>query len=290
MSAISLERPATRSNLLSGRPMRRRWLLTIVGTLIIMVMLFPLYYTLVASLQPSSTFLANTPGLIPTHPVFSNFSLAASTIGPNILDSLIVSVGVVVLTLLRSLPAAYGLARFRHKALSVVIMILLLAQMVPGISLTIAFFSLFHRLHLLNSFPGLILADSTYAVPFAVLVLRAYLGSLPLAVLEAAKLDGCGQAGMLVRIVLPMSLPGVIAVGLFSFLAAWGDFLFAFTLNAGGSVEPVTLGLYKFVSNFTADWGAISASVLLAAIPSGVFLILAQRWIASGLRAGALSN
>ena len=108
--------------------------------------------------------------------------------------------------------------------------------------------------------------------------------------LEAAELDGCGQARMLVAIVLPMSLPGVIAVGLFSFLAAWGDFLFAFTLNAGGSVEPVTLGLYKFVSNFTADWGAISASVLLAAIPSGVFLILAQRWIASGLRAGALSS
>ena len=290
MSAISTERPVTRSRLWSGRPMRRRWPLTIVGVLIIMVMLFPLYYTLVASLHPSSTFLANTPGLIPTHPVFSNFSVAASTIGPNILDSLIVALGVVVLTLAISLPAAYGLARFRHKMLSLVIMVLLLAQMVPGISLTIAFFSLFHRLHLLNSFAGLILADSTYAVPFAVLVLRAYLGSLPLAVLEAAELDGCGQARMLVAIVLPMSLPGVIAVGLFSFLAAWGDFLFAFTLNAGGSVEPVTLGLYKFVSNFTADWGAISASVLLAAIPSGVFLILAQRWIASGLRAGALSS
>ena len=82
MSAISTERPVTRSRLWSGRPMRRRWPLTIVGVLIIMVMLFPLYYTLVASLQPSSTFLANTPGLIPTHPVFSNFSVAASTIGP----------------------------------------------------------------------------------------------------------------------------------------------------------------------------------------------------------------
>ena len=87
-----------------------------------------------------------------------------------------------------------------------------------------------------------------------------------------------------------MSIPGVIAVGLFSFLTAWGDFLFAFTLNAGGSVQPVTLGLYKFVTNFTADWARSSASVLLAAIPSGIFLILAQRWIASGLRAGALSN
>lgn len=268
---------------------RRRWPITVVAVVIMAVLIFPLYYTLEVSFQPSSTILASSPGLIPLHPVLSNYRLAAGTMWPNIEDSLIVSGGVVGLTLLIAVPAAYGLARFWSRFVGLIVTVLLVSQMVPAISLTIAFFSLFHRLHLLNSAPGLILADSTYSVPFSILVLRAFFSSLPGPVIEAAEVDGCGQLRTLVSIVVPMAVPGVITAALFSFLFAWGDLLFAFTLNIGG-FEPVTLGLYKFSTAFTTDWGGIMASVVLAAIPSGLFLAAAQRWVTGGLRAGALAG
>ena len=262
--------------------------LNVVGCAVVGVLVFPVYWALCVALQNDQTPYITPPHFIPTHPVFSNFTTAFKAEGANIATSLVVSCAAVSIGMLVGVPAAYALRRFRVRYTALVIGTLLVTQMVPSISLSITLYTLFKHLHLLNGYIGLLLADSTYAVPLMVLLLRAFLESIPGEIIEAAHLDGCGELRCMIRVVIPMAVPGIVTAGLFGFLGAWGDFLFGLTLNGGSSVEPMTLGLYKFVTAYGDQWGPIMATVVLAAVPAAIILGIGQRWIRSGLRAGAL--
>jgi multiple sugar transport system permease protein len=272
------------------RAILRQIVLNAVGVVVVGIIVFPIYWTLCVAFHYDPEPLIHSPSLVPWHLVLTNFRLAWKTVGGNIVTSLIVSVAVVAVGLVLGVPAAYGLRRFPIRYTGLVVAVLLVTQMIPSISLSIAFYSLFKQAHLLNSYPGLILSDSTYAVPLMVLLLRAFLGSVPNEIMESARVDGCNELRCLVSIVVPIAIPGIITASLFGFLGAWGDFLFGFTLNSGGAVEPLTVGLYKFVGSYSTSWGPLMAAVVLAALPAAVILSLAQRWIRGGLRAGALKG
>jgi multiple sugar transport system permease protein len=162
--------------------------------------------------------------------------------------------------------------------------------MIPQISLSLAFYNLFHHLGLLDSYPGLILADSTGAIPFFILVVRAYLSSIPPEIMDAAAIDGCSELRTLRSIILPMAVPGIVTASVFVFLMGWSDFIFALTLTIGGHLSPLTVGLYRFIGIDVTAYGPIMATVVFAAIPSGIMLAFAQRYIMGGLRAGALKG
>ena len=272
----------------------RRFVLPIGGLLITGFMLLPIYFTFETSLEPTSALQALSQSLVPSHFILSNYRVAFDAEHGSILTSLLIASGAVVLSVGVGLPAAYGLTKLgylRSRAVvSVAIMVLLVTQMVPGISLTIAFYKLFLHLHLLNSVAGLILADSTGGMPFATLVLRAYLGSIPVELSDAAYVDGASEWRTFRSVIAPLAVPAIITSGLFVFLFAWGDFLFAYTLTAGGSVTPLTKGLLSFFTNNTVNWGPVLATVVLAAIPSGLILSFGQRYVMGGLRAGALKG
>ena len=178
----------------------------------------------------------------------------------SIITSLLIGLGAVALSVGVGLPAAYGLTKLGYlksrAIVSVAIMVLLVTQMVPGISLSLAFYKLFLHLHLLNSIPGLIIADSTNGMPFATLVLRAFMGSIPVELSDAAYVDGASEWRTFRSVIAPLAVPAIITAGLFVFLFAWGDFLYAYTLTAGGNVTPLTKGLLNFFNNNTVDWGA----------------------------------
>ncbi len=272
----------------------RRFVLPIGGLLITGFMLLPIYFTFETSLEPTSALQALSQSLVPSHFILSNYRVAFDAEHGSILTSLLIASGAVVLSVGVGLPAAYGLTKLgylRSRAVvSVAIMVLLVTQMVPGISLTIAFYKLFLHLHLLNSVAGLILADSTGGMPFATLVLRAYLGSVPVELSDAAYVDGASEWRTFRSVIAPLAVPAIITSGLFVFLFAWGDFLFAYTLTAGGNVTPLTKGLLSFFTNNTVNWGPVLATVVLAAIPSGLILSFGQRYVMGGLRAGALKG
>ncbi len=272
----------------------RRFMLPIGGLVITGLMLLPIYFTAETSLEPTSDLQALSQSLVPSRFVLSNYRVAFDAEHGSIITSLLIALGAVVLSVGVGLPAAYGLTKlgyFRSRAVvSVAIMVLLVTQMVPGISLTIAFYKLFLHLHLLNSIAGLILADSTNGMPFATLVLRAYLGSIPVELSDAAYVDGASEWRTFRSVIAPLAVPAIITSGLFVFLFAWGDFLFAYTLTAGGSVTPLTKGLLSFFTNNTVNWGPVLATVVLAAIPSGLILSFGQRYVMGGLRAGALKG
>jgi len=278
--------PATPTPVHRRRSRRQPWGYTAIGALILAVMLFPVYWMVNVSLQPANTAVS-TPWF-PTHLNLDGYATALSQQGPNLLTSLVVALGSVVFSLIIASPAAYALAHVNARWVGPVLFGILISQMVPGIVVANALYSAYNDLGLLNSIPGLILADSTAGIPFAILILRAFMGNIPASVIEAARVDGAGRVRAFVSIVLPMSRNALITAGLFTFLFTWSDFLFALTLTTTEDVRPVTLGLYQYLGSHVSDWNAVMATATLASVPALVLLLVAQRYIATGVTGGAV--
>jgi multiple sugar transport system permease protein len=263
---------------------------TIVAIVILGVMLFPVYWMVNVALQPAKDLLNIPPELFPTDATLSAFSSAISNEAHPLLISLIVASGTAVLSLIIAAPAAYGMAQLKLRMSGMVLFALLIAQMVPGIVMANALFKIMSKLDLVNKVPALILADSTLAVPFAVLILRAFMVSLPRELIESAYVDGASRLRTLVSIVLPISRNALITAGLFSFLFAWSDFLFGLTLTTTNSIIPITVGLYRFIGTYSTYWNRVMATGVLASIPAAVLLVLAQRYVSAGITGGAVKE
>lgn len=264
----------------------RRWGSTVAGIVIIAAMLFPLYWMVNVSLQPAGGAV-DTPW-IPIDLTTHGYTRAFADQSHNLMTSLVVALGAVLLSLLIATPAAYALAQFRLRGVTVILFAILITQMIPGIVVANALYSAFTDLGLLNSIPGLILADSTAGVPFAIIVMRAFMASIPHSIIEAARVDGAGQVRAFVSVVLPMSRNALITAGLFTFLFAWGDFLFALTLTTTEAVRPVTLGLFQYTGAHVTDWSPIMATAVLSSLPAIALLVVAQRYVAAGVTGGAV--
>lgn len=258
------------------------------AVLIAAFMLFPLYWTINVSLEPTSDLFRIPPIWFPWHVTWAGYREAVQLEGGHFLTSFLVALGVVVVTIAVAAPAGYALGRFTLRGSSTVSGTVLVVQMIPAIVLANAFYGIFNHLHLLNSYPGLILADSTYSVPFGVILLRAFMSTLPTEVLEAGVVDGASQFRLFRSVALPLSRNSVITVSLFAFLGAWGDFLFAVTLNTSGGVVPVTVGIYEFIGFQTTNWNAVMATSVLTSIPAILLLGVAQRFVSAGITAGSV--
>jgi len=260
---------------------------TVIGVAVIAIMLFPLYWMVNVSLQPAGNAAA-TPWL-PFDLSLRGYEIAIAEQGGNLVTSLVVSLGAVVLSLLIATPAAYALARFRlGRWVSVILFGVLTTQMVPGIVVANALYSAYSDLGLLNSYAGLILADSAAGIPFSIILMRAFMTSIPTSIVEAAYVDGAGPLRAFLAVVLPISRNALITSALFTFLFAWGDFLFALTLTTTESMRPITLGLYSYIGGFINDWSPIMATAVLSSLPAIALLVVAQRYVAAGVTGGAV--
>jgi multiple sugar transport system permease protein len=269
---------------------RRSWWLTGAGVLITAVMLFPVYWMINVSLTQTSNMRKSPPNLIPVDGTLAGYTVVLRQQLPYLGTSLLVGIGAVALTLVLAAPAGYSLAKLRPRGGGVVNLLLLVAQMIPAIVMAFGFYAIYIKLGLLDSAWGLILADSTIAVPFGVLIFSAFMSRIPDELIQAARIDGAGTLRTFGSIVLPVSRNAVITVSLFAFLWAWSDFLFANTLDSGGSLQPITLGIYAYIGNNNQQWNAIMATAVVASIPATVLLVLAQRYVAAGITAGAVKD
>jgi multiple sugar transport system permease protein len=271
-----------------SRPLR--WLCTFGAIFALLIMLFPVYALLVGSFESTQTLFSGTYYLLPHDPTLDNFRMVFQAQTGHIVTSLIVGVGTAVLSLAVAVPAAYALAKYPMRVTVALVSALLIAQIVPSIVLATSLFIVFHWIHLLNTYPALILADGTYAIPFAILVLRAFFFSLPNELIYAARADGASEWQAFRFVMMPLARSAVITVAVFAFVNGWGDFIFALTILNGSGIEPITLGVYTYLGNYLTDWGAVMASAAVALVPAGVLLVVAQRYIASGLTAGAVKG
>jgi multiple sugar transport system permease protein len=269
---------------------RRTWWKTTIGFALTAVMLFPIYWMINVSLTRDQDLRKTPPDWFPARPTLDGYRAVLSQQAPFLLTSLIIAIGTVIVTLLLSAPAGYSLAKLRPRGGSAVSFVMLIAQMIPGIIMAMGFYAIYLKIGLVNSVPGLIVADSTIAVPFGVMIFTAFMSAIPTELIQAASTDGATTLRTFWSIALPLSRNAILTVSLFAFLWAWSDFIFATTLDQGGTHQPITLGIYHYIGNNNQQWNAVMATAVVASIPATILLILAQRYISAGLTTGAIKD
>lgn len=278
---------------------RRRWSLGTMVRVVLMALaliwtLFPIYWMTVTAFKTNLEIFSLRLQLLPSHPTVENFvemwtgSLPIRTYFAN---SVVTSSLTCVLTVAVSVLAAYAFSRMTFRYKEPLQLSLLLAQMFPFIVLLIPLYIIFLKSHLLNTNQGLVLAFASSAVPVGVWFMKGFMDSVPRELDEAARIDGCTELRLLRDVLLPLMLPGIIAVGVFAFLDAWNNLFFPLVLvtRPNGRTLPVGL-LYAVDSRYRADWGGLMAASILASLPPILGFVVVQRWLISGLVAGALKG
>jgi multiple sugar transport system permease protein len=269
---------------------KRKWWRTAIGLVLTAIMLFPVYWMINVSFTPVQDMRKSPPNLFPIDGTLAGYSAVLHQQLPYLGTSLVVALGTVALTVLIAAPAGYSLAKLRPRGAGVLGFILVIAQMIPAIIMAMGFYAIFLNLGMLGSVDGLILADSTIAVPFGVLIFTAFMTGIPQELLQAAHIDGAGTLRTFWSIIIPVSRNSILTVSLFAFLWSWSDFIFANTLDGGGAHQPITLGIYHYIGNNNQQWNAIMATAVVASIPATVLLVIAQRHVAAGVTAGAVKD
>jgi multiple sugar transport system permease protein len=266
------------------------WILTTIAGVIVVIYLFPVYWMVITSLKTPLDIFSTPPNLFPSPVTFAAYRTAVIdnvVVQRAFLSSIIIATGTMILTLILATPAAYALARFRLRGGGLMMLVLVLGQLLPAVVLAGPLFVLFRRLDLTNSYQALILADVSATLPFAVIILRPFFLTIPSDLEHAAMLDGAGRFRAFYQIVLPLVQPGLITVAAFSFLIAWGEFIFALSLNLNEKIQPITVALNKFSGQYGTRWNEMMAVSTTVAIPIVLVFVLLQRFIVNGVTVGA---
>ena len=263
----------------------------VILILLALYALGPLLVVVFNSLKSNAEIGRNPLGL-PLSPVFQNFPDAWSQgdFSTTLINSTILTAGTVVGVCIIAGTSAYAMARLNLPGTDAILLYLFVASAVPVQLFLVPLFFLWSNLQLTNTRIGLIVIYWAIFSPLATLLLRSYLVGLPRDFEDAARIDGASELQVLLRIVLPLSWPGLLTVALVSGLAAWNEFLFAITFIQDNNLKPVTTSFLAFQSNFSQDWGLTSAAAIYIILPIVIpFLLLHRRFI-SGLTAGGLKG
>lgn len=269
--------------------LKRKWWKTIIALALIAIMLFPVYWMINVSFTNRGSIRRGD--ILPFDFTLENYKIVFSDQMTFLLTSITIGIGTAILTLLIAAPSSFALAKLALPGRRTLNFILIVAQMVPAVVMSLGFYSLYNTLGILDTIPGLIIADSTISVPFGVLLLTSFMEGIPKELIQSAEIDGASTFRVFRSIVLPLSRNSAVTVMLFAFLWAWSDFIFASTLNrSGGAMRPITMGIYNYIGAQNQEWGPLMATAVVAAIPTALLLILAQRYVAAGLTAGAIKD
>jgi multiple sugar transport system permease protein len=206
-------------------------------------------------------------------------------------NSLIVSSCTTLLTLLAATPGGYVLSRFKFRGVRSVLLVILTTQMFPYAVILISLYTLFRQLHMLNTYPALVLAFTTFSLPFSIWMIKGFCDTLPPDLEEAGRIDGLSLIGVLVRIVFPLIVPGVIAVGFFAFLNSWNELLYSVTLTTSPDMRTIPAGFIgTYVGEFQDRWPDMMAASVIVALPIVILFTVFQKQLVSGLTAGAVKG
>jgi multiple sugar transport system permease protein len=263
----------------------------LILALVALVILFPIYWMVTISLKvPRDIY--RVPSLIPHAPTIDNYVELLGEEGylVNIRNSLIVALSTTAVSLLVSSFAAYSIVRFKYRFKGLVGRLILFAYLMPSSLLFIPLSIIVAELRLGNSIHGLVIVYLTFAIPLSTWLLSGYFRGVPADLEEQAMVDGTSRLGALFRILLPLSMPGLVAVGIFTFTAAWNELLFALIFITSEDLRTVPLALQNLITGDVFLWGPIMAGAVLSALPVMILYFLAQRFMVQGLTAGSVKG
>jgi multiple sugar transport system permease protein len=267
-----------------------RVLLWTVAVVLLVIMVFPIAWMLLASFKSDNDLFLSPPPLLPPEPTLEAFQFlfGNSRYMHMMLNSWVLSILVTVVCLAMAALAAYGFSRFDIPGKNSILLGTLVLQMFPGVSLLIPYYNIMRAVGLYDTYIGLLVADASFVLPFCIWMLKSYLDTIPTDLEEAAMVDGASRIGALARIVLPLTGPGVIATSTYAFLSTWNEYMFASILTRGGDFAPITVGIGEFFGLFTVRWSQMSALSTLASVPLMVAFVFLQRYLVEGMTAGAV--
>lgn len=253
--------------------------------------LAPYVWMVLTSIKPQAELSLWPVQYLPRNATLDHYRelIGRTSFAGSLLNSLVIACGAAVLGLGVSIPAAYAFSRFRFRGRRMLMTAFLVINMFPVVLLIIPLFVLMRRFGLLDTFQGVILAHSTFAIPFAIWMLTSYFNAIPRDLDEAATIDGASRLQTIRLVVLPLVVPGIVTAGIYIFITSWNEYLFAMMLS-GQAVRTVTVALQLFVGEFTIQWGLLTAGGTLIALPATILFLLVQRRLVSGLTAGAVKS
>lgn len=249
----------------------------------------PYLWMLLTSLTAEESLFTRGPSVFDI--VWRNYERLFANVGfaKNMLDSFIIAAGTVVVGLTLSVTAAYSFSRFEFRFKKVLLLQFLLINMFPLVLLILPLFVLMRQLGLLDTHVALIVANSTIAIPFSVWMMTSYINGIPKSLDEAAMTDGCSRLQAMRKVILPLCAPGIIATGIYIFITAWNEYLYALTLG-GQNVRPITVAVQTMIGEYQVQWGLLTAGGIVGALPATILFLIVQRRLVGGLTQGAVKG
>ncbi len=278
-----------------GRPGRRLGLPTAAWTLRLILLVFcgfPLYWMLISSVKSPVELLASPPTLWPRELTLRTYVklFTETNFTTYFWNSIVVSGATTLIVVLLGCLGGYSLTRYRFRGREQVARLLLLVYMFPPIILVVPLFVFAHQIGLTNSRLGVSLAYISFALPYALWILRAFFQSLPVELEEAAMTDGASRLEACAYVVVPLALPGVIATTIFTFIVAWNDFLFAAVLTGRDELKTLPVGINDFFYMALIDWGLVMAAGVMVTIPAVVLFVVVQQYLIAGWGTGGVKG
>ena len=254
--------------------------------------LFPVFWMLGTSLKPAPEIFHDPPDFLPRHPTLASYQAIFATrpILTYLLNSLIASAGTTILSLVLAALAAYGFTRFHMRLALLLIILLLFTKMLPETLLIVPYFRLMSGLGLIDTHLALILAYSSFSLPFALWMLIGFFRAIPSEIDEAAIVDGASRLQSFVRIILPLARPGLVAVGFFTFISAWNSYLWALVLTTDPAMFVIPVGVANMVGEYRVAWNELMAASTIATLPAALLFAALNRHLVTAITAGAVKG
>lgn len=268
--------------------------LSAAAILLLRILLFPVFWIVVTSLKTEQEIFRVPPTIFPEVLNLKSYAAQVENGDFNMFrsfgNSFLISVGAMLISVVLSVPASYGIAKYKFKGRKVMLLGFLVTQMLPVAVLLTPMFILFKGMHIYNTPMAAVIADATIGIPFSILILKNYFASIPKELEEAAYIDGCNHFTAFIRVLIPIAKPGVMVCAIFSFLYAWGDLAYGMTFIIDQQKRPITAGIFNFMGQYGTKWSYLTAFAVVTIIPVALIFIFMQKYIISGMTSGAVKG
>ncbi|WP_319561985.1 carbohydrate ABC transporter permease [Marispirochaeta sp.] len=261
---------------------------------IILILLFalgPYFWTFISSITLEKELYRPDFRFFPEHPSLENYARLFSKLNfaANMMDSFIVALATAFVGLFLTVPASYSFSRFNFRGRKYLLMQFLVINMFPIVLLIIPLFIMMKVLHIMDTYFALIIAYSTFTIPFSTWMMTSFFNAVPTDLDKAAQIDGCSRFGALVRVILPVVMPGIFSTGIYIFITSWNEYLYAAILT-NSRVRTIPIALQNMIGEYQIEWGLLTAGGVLSALPVIVLFFFIQKQLISGMTAGAVKG